>query len=506
MNLTIKIAWRNIWRHKGKSMVIGSILFIGALLMTLGNGIISGMEKGLKENISKTFTGDIVISSSRELTDDVLLRQMGTPLEVIEDFDTLDEALEKSKYVKDYLPITIGFASVLNLGPGTFFAGIIGVDIEQYMNFFPNSIEMVEGRNLKPGEKGMIVATQHREEMLIVSDYWYVSKEEGLVEANLNDEAKLFQELDTKDELVLMGMSKDNAALDVKVPIRGVFRFKSLNKYWGNYNLIDINSYREANNMVTGGKEVVLTDEENELFEEEFSLGDDFLSDLDDDAQAISFDDFSSEVTKEFQEDIVSREKVDNGAYQAVLVKLKDGISDTKAIHELNELFRKKDIDAKALTWKASIGILGNMALFFKIALNVFILFIFFVAIIIIMNTLSMAAMERVTELGMMRAIGAKKSFLQGMFTAETCFLSLFFGGLGILGGMALLLFIKNLGLTTENEFLQLIYGGDILNPVISFRDFLIGVFELFIVSLLAVLYPLRLVKRIKPLDALGRD
>ena len=50
MSLSSKIAWRNIWLHKNKSIVIGIILFLGAFLMTLGNGIVSGMEKGL-ENI-----------------------------------------------------------------------------------------------------------------------------------------------------------------------------------------------------------------------------------------------------------------------------------------------------------------------------------------------------------------------------------------------------------------------------------------------------------------------
>ncbi len=146
------------------------------------------------------------------------------------------------------------------------------------------------------------------------------------------------------------------------------------------------------------------------------------------------------------------------------------------------------------------------MALFIKIALNMFIVFIFFVAIIVIMNTLSMAAMERVTELGMMRAIGAKKSFLRGMFVSETIFLSLFFGGIGILVGMGVLLIIGSLGLETTNEFLQIIYGGDVLKPIITLGDISLGLIELTLVSLVAMLYPLRLVKKVRPLDALGND
>ena len=32
MSLSSKIAWRNIWLHKNKSIVIGIILFLGAFL------------------------------------------------------------------------------------------------------------------------------------------------------------------------------------------------------------------------------------------------------------------------------------------------------------------------------------------------------------------------------------------------------------------------------------------------------------------------------------------
>ncbi len=506
--LTMKIAWRNIWRHKGKSLVIGAILFIGTLLMTVGNGMVSGMERGLKENISETFTGDIVISSSRELTDDVLLRQMGTPLEVIENFSDLEAILKEDNEIKEYLPITVGFGSVINTGSDINFIGMLGVDVEKYMEFFPNSIEFVEGENLKKNEKGIVVSTLYRDETFLASDYWYVSEKDGLVNKNLSEEAKLFEEIDTLDNIVVMGMSKDNTSLDVKVPIKGVFRFKSLNKFWGNYNLIDIKSYREANNMLTGGKEVELSQEELSLFDEDFSFGDDFLTDLDEENKSVSFDDFTSTLQEDLQsnEIVENTNKINDGAYQVVLLRLNDGNKADEMIEKLNNIFKENNIDAKAISWKTSVGILGNMALFIKIALNMFIVFIFFVAIIVIMNTLSMAAMERVTELGMMRAIGAKKSFLRGMFVSETIFLSLFFGGIGILVGMGVLLIIGSLGLETTNEFLQIIYGGDVLKPIITLGDISLGLIELTLVSLVAMLYPLRLVKKVRPLDALGND
>jgi ABC-type antimicrobial peptide transport system permease subunit len=102
----------------------------------------------------------------------------------------------------------------------------------------------------------------------------------------------------------------------------------------------------------------------------------------------------------------------------------------------------------------------------------------------------------------MMRAIGARKSFLRRMLVSETGLLSFFFGGLGIVGGIIIIVLLKSAGISTSNEVLQLVYGGDNLNPIFTFADFIFEVIELGIVTLLAVLYPLRIINRITPLDA----
>ena len=139
-------------------------------------------------------------------------------------------------------------------------------------------------------------------------------------------------------------------------------------------------------------------------------------------------------------------------------------------------------------------------------SLIIFVSFIFFVAIIVIMNTLSMTAMERVSEIGMMRAVGGQKSFLRSMFVKETAYLSFFFGGIGIIAGIVLSLVLQALKLETQNEFLQLAYGGDYLNPIIRIGDLLLGIVQLGIVTLLSLLYPIKLVGKITPLDAISRD
>ena len=147
MNLILKIAWRNIFRHKGKSLIIGVILFLGALIMTVGNGVISGMDKGLRENIINCFTGDAVIISDKQQSDNVFFEMMGKAVEPIYNVVDIKKTLAKQDFVKKSLPVGKNMAIVLNEDGGTMGnAFLMGVDFEKYRETFPGNIKPLEGR------------------------------------------------------------------------------------------------------------------------------------------------------------------------------------------------------------------------------------------------------------------------------------------------------------------------------------------------------------------------
>ena len=114
MNLILKIAWRNILRHKGKSLIIGVILFLGALLMTVGNGVISGMDRGLEQNIVNGFLGDIVIISDKEKNDNILFKMLGESIETITNFKDIKNILGTEIYIKDFMPVGKNVSMVIN--------------------------------------------------------------------------------------------------------------------------------------------------------------------------------------------------------------------------------------------------------------------------------------------------------------------------------------------------------------------------------------------------------
>ena len=62
--LYLKIAWRSLLRHKGKSIIIGTILFLASFIMILGDATAIGMRRGVEENIVRSFTGHVILVSS----------------------------------------------------------------------------------------------------------------------------------------------------------------------------------------------------------------------------------------------------------------------------------------------------------------------------------------------------------------------------------------------------------------------------------------------------------
>jgi putative ABC transport system permease protein len=508
MGLAFKIAWRNLWRHKGKSLVIGTILCFGTVLMTVGNGMISGMEAGLSQNIIRLFTGDIVLISTQQEKDNVLFdTESGKPLRVIHNFNEIKKTLNQEAIIQEYLPATAGYAFVLNSASKMGGVMLLGVDIGKYSKMFPGSFTVTEGQALKPGERGILVSEEARKQFYDFLKFWIVPEKETLDPQKLpKNVLRNINGLDWRSDLVIMGAGTSNSTMDIRVPVKGIIKYKSLNKIWGFYCIVDIESFREAYNYVTGADtKVVIPRETKSLLESEnpdqlFSSGSTVTNATISD-QNLSIQDIQAKTNKK-----TAVYGTDTGSFNMVFLLLKPGVTQTTALKKLNRVFRQQHLSIRAVGWKNAMGVIGSLAVMFKVALNIFIMFIFFVAIIVIMNTLSMAAIERIPEIGMMRAVGARKGFLRKMFVYETGILSFFFGGIGIMIGGIIIYLIQAAHITTTNEILQLIYGGDRLSPLFIISNLFLGIIELGIVTFLSVLYPLRIVGKIVPLDAISRE
>ncbi|MEZ4465909.1 MAG: FtsX-like permease family protein [bacterium] len=126
------------------------------------------------------------------------------------------------------------------------------------------------------------------------------------------------------------------------------------------------------------------------------------------------------------------------------------------------------------------------------------------VALVIINNSVVMATMDRVREIGTMRAIGAQRAFIKQLFMTESLVLSLVAGTVGALAGGALVLWIQHVGLPATDEFTTFLYSGPDLRPTLTAFHLLGAVGNVAFVGFLATLYPAAVAARIPPVEAMA--
>lgn len=513
MMLILKIAFRNLFRHKGRSLIIGIILMAGAFVMTLGNGIITGMEKGFSTNIVRNWTGHILILSARQKNDDALFSPK--PVKVIQNYDAVEPILRANPDIESYLPATKGIAMVLNIGDQKKSAELpvlcmlIGVDFPDYLKMFDENISLIEGRAPQNGEKGVIINQHEREKIFDSEGIWLTPKNTIPAPEYFSREiAALPAPPETASNLVLMGIGDENSALDVFADVKGIYQFKSLNLLFKEINIIDLESFRECFEYVTRADGTVEISDENRaiLNTETDSYDHYFEQEIMVDSKEIEIELGTDALKEEVEVDEADIAETNKGAYNLVFVKLAPGQKIDKSLTGLNDAFKSKGLDARAVSWQEAVGYISDIAFFFRIALSIFVFFIFFSAIIIIINTLCMATMERIPETATMRAIGAGKGFIGKMFTIETALLSVLFGGSGLITGAGTILFLSGLDITATNEMMSLAFGGDTFCPVFNANSFTSVFIQLSLVTITAVAYPVYLAVKVSPVDAIARD
>jgi ABC-type antimicrobial peptide transport system permease subunit len=317
-------------------------------------------------------------------------------------------------------------------------------------------------------------------------------------------------DMQNQHDVVYMGMNTENTTTDIRVPVTAIVKYRSLNTIWGIFPILDIESYRECQGYFSAEDKTADIKEEDELL---LSASSESLDDIFNSAGMIESGDNNRDiidleagslatVKKERNEEV----DLNNGTFNMILLRFADNTNLEQTVKTLNKDLAKHNLGVRAITWKKATGMIGSMAVLIKTSLFVFVMFLFFVAIIIIVNTLSMAALERTSEIGMMRAVGARKSFIRLMFLGETGVLSAVFGGAGILVGIITVNIVAVFNISTGNDMVQLLFGGDTFRPYLSLLDIGLALIQLVIVTIIAVIYPVRLASNIKPLDAISRD
>ena len=139
--------------------------------------------------------------------------------------------------------------------------------------------------------------------------------------------------------------------------------------------------------------------------------------------------------------------------------------------------------------------------------LSVAVLIIFVVALVIINNAMVMATLQRVKEIGTMRAIGTQRRFVVVMLLVEIGTIGLVFGlGGALLGGGVVGLIRLAGGIPATTDMLFFVFSGPALLPRLGAMAVGTSLAVVLLVSILSALYPALLAMRVTPVEAMATE
>ncbi len=335
---------------------------------------------------------------------------------------------------------------------------------------------------------------------------------------NIAPKIKLYL-FDVGDVITIRTYTKSGYIKSVNIKVFGTFKFKGLERsiLAGSHNLIDMLTFRDLYGKMTRDKLAELETIRNEVGLREVpadTAEEDLFGEVDrveaEKAQDRGFDEFADVDLKPLRANDrlielprYTQAEIDHGLAlnAAVVLEDPDKMSQTRPL--LEKAIKENGLGLKLVDWQQASGIVGQLVVLVRIVLYVATFIIFVVALVIINNTMIMATMERMIEIGTIRAMGGYRSFVMLMFLLETLMLSM---GAGLLGTLLGAGFVKHLGregIPAVHDFLVFMFSGPRLYPSVGAHNLIFAWMVVLVVCLLATFYPAFIATRIQPIVAM---
>ena len=194
---------------------------------------------------------------------------------------------------------------------------------------------------------------------------------------------------------------------------------------------------------------------------------------------------------------------------QGLIINLAIFLRDeTKLVDTQKELEAKISdlVPVNVIDWQKASGIVGQFIEIIRYVLLFGVSVILLVALIIINNSMIVASFERTQEIGTMRAFGAQKGFIAGLFLIEAFLLSLFASSVGTLAAWGTTLLLKSEGIPAVHDVLVFLFSGSRLFPNVNETYMIAGPLIVIVLASISALYPALLAASIPPAVAMQEN
>ena len=503
----IKLALRNLKEHKSKTLIIALFILFGVAIVVMGNSFLESINRGLEKDFRANITGDLAISAIPEKGTTIDLFGVNTvnitgeipQIPALVDLEKIEEILaetdgikKESKLISAQVMLSkdseMDFSvlqdedtdmSVMDLPISMLFAG----EDKSFWELFPD-LKMVEGTYPTPGSNEIIVDTR-------------------VVEGFLKTWKK---PLEVGDEVLIASMG--GVLREGKV----VGIFKPANEYSAMFQTVYCEpglarSFAELTYANSFSQELPDSVDLSisELSEDDFFGDDDLFGDISDDDSILgSTSDFDSILGDTSLRDELNQ--TDDGAWQFVLAKLENPKADKKLVAELNKRFKEEGINAQAMDWKKAAYSYSGTVEGIGFIFNLLIIILAVVVFIIIMNTMVVSVIERTSEIGTMRAIGAEKKFVKKLFYSEAIILTSLSAFAGIIFAFICMSIFNAFNIAITNSIAKMILGGGLLHFSPTPKIIITTILVALIGSVISNRYPVKSALRITPIKALSKE
>ncbi len=325
------------------------------------------------------------------------------------------------------------------------------------------------------------------------------------------------------DTIAVKAPSKSGYFSSVNLKVYGFIQFRGIEKsrIAGMMTVMDLMSFRDLYGFMTkekaeeigrlkaamGAKEVDRESAEAELFGSAAPAAAETRSAAIDDRALVQGVGERRAAAADLATHVYGQEEIDGGVALNAALILEDPSLIRQTMRDVRAAADAAGLGLKVIDWQEASGMVGQFVTLLRIVLVFSVVIFFVIALVIINNAMVMATLQRVKEIGTMRAIGAQTRFVVVMLLVEIAAVGLVFGLAGaVLGGGGIALIRGAGGIPAVTDMLYFIFSGPALLPRLGTAGVVVSVAVVLLVAILSALYPAVIAMRVTPVEAMATE
>jgi ABC-type lipoprotein release transport system permease subunit len=329
--------------------------------------------------------------------------------------------------------------------------------------------------------------------------------------------------VDVGETITIKAPSKSGYFNSINVKVYGFLQFKGIEKSGiaGMMSVLDLMSFRDLYGYVSaekaaeigrmkaalGAAEVKREDAEAELFGAPAPLVGVAKATAIDEGALVAGAEARRLAAQAASTRVYSREEIEHGEVLNAAIILKDPSRLRRSLRDVQAAADAAGLKLKVIDWQAAAGLVGQFVTLMRVILFTALLIFFSIALVIINNAMVMATLQRVKEIGTMRAFGAQRRFVVVMLLVEISAVGLLFGLAGaVLGGGVVAAIRAGGGIPATTDMLYFVFAGPALMPTMGGMAVGLSLGIVLAVSILSALYPALIAMKVSPVEAMATE